>query len=270
MAPDISLPDLGIPEEAGELPPECFDAEGDLALCGCIRTPDCSSTACTSGTRCEDDGCDGRRCIGAGHPCVDATDCPAGGTCTSTAVGSVCQPPGAACRDDRECPVGYSCEGGGCVDRRVTCGNDLETCPVGYVCDLVLRQGQAICRRLDTPCTRDELCPQPGACFDIDGDGERECVPADLDCVAASCAGTSLCGAQANAKRYLCGPLGGCAEQSCSAPNVCIDYAGDGRPFCAPAGSCDAHSDCPVNQLCALPHLETTPRCFGSVIGDPP
>lgn len=268
---DSGLPDLGIPDEAGELPPSCFDSEGELALCNCIITPDCSAAACATGTRCEDDGCGGRRCIAEGHPCVDASDCPAGGTCAAVGAGSVCRPPAGVCRDDRECPVGFGCEAGACVDRRVLCDNELNTCPVGYVCDYALRQGQAFCRRWDTPCTRAENCPQPGACFDIDGDGARECVPPEPECVASTCAGMgTVCGAQAQSKRYSCGPLGSCGVQTCAAPNVCVDYAGDGRPFCAPAGSCDEHSDCPAQQLCALPHLEMTPRCVGSAIGGLP
>ncbi|MBK7155311.1 MAG: hypothetical protein IPH72_26615 [Sandaracinaceae bacterium] len=151
--------------------------DGNLDLCSCLITADCSSTACAAGTRCEDDGCGGQRCVTVGHPCVDATDCPNGGTCVDSPAGRSCRSPGPNCRDDRECPLGFACEGMDCVDRRIACDNQGTTfdCPIGYVCDFLQRQGQAFCRRMDIACTHDAMCPQPAACFDLDGDGAREC-----------------------------------------------------------------------------------------------
>ena len=265
------IPDLGIPPGAGDIPVECLDTNGDVDLCRCLQTTDCSTVACPTGTVCEDDGCGGQRCVPAGHPCTDANDCPAGGTCEDTAAGRACRPPGAVCRDDRECPLGFSCEGATCVDRRVPCDNTPFSCPVGYVCDLVQQRTQAFCRRMDTPCATAAACAQPAACYDLDGDGDKECVTAELMCLPSTCAPDErICGPQNEEKGYSCGLLGSCAVQPCASPLVCIDFAGDGRPFCAPPGMCDAHADCAPGELCAIPHLEMSPRCVGPATGGTP
>lgn len=264
------LPDLDIPDPV-ELPESCFDGEGQLDLCGCLTSTDCSSVACTGGTMCIDDGCGGQRCVTAGHPCVDASDCPAGGTCEDSPAGRSCRPPGPSCRDDRECPLGFACESMACVDRRVYCDTAAFACPIGYTCDQNQQFGQAFCRRVDVACHRSETCPQPGACYDLDGDGVGECVPEELMCVPELCVPDGrICGAQPEEKGYRCGFLGSCAVQGCPVPLLCTDFAGDGRPTCAPAGTCDAHSDCPAGEICATPHFEMSPRCVGSAVGGTP
>jgi hypothetical protein len=265
------LPDLGIPPDVDVIPAECLDSNGDVDLCSCLVAPDCSSVACPTGTTCVDDGCGGQRCMSAGHPCVDASDCPAGGTCEDSVTGRSCRAPSAVCRDDRECPLGFSCEADVCVNRRVPCDTEAYSCPVGYVCDFLQQQSQAFCRRIDVPCNNSAVCVQPGACYDLDGDGSKECVPAELSCVPSVCAPDSrICGAQPEEKGYTCGFLGSCVEQPCESPFACVDYAGDGRPFCAAPGSCDAHSDCGPGELCALPHTEMSPRCVGPANGGTP
>ncbi|MCB9659715.1 MAG: hypothetical protein R3B40_16925 [Polyangiales bacterium] len=266
-----ALPDLDIPPGGDEIPPECLDGDGEIDLCACLTTTDCSSTACPSGTVCADDGCGGARCVAAGHPCVDDRDCAAGATCEDSAAGRSCRSPDPNCRNDRECPLGFTCESSACVDRRVPCDTDPLSCPVGYVCDFAQQATQAFCRRIDVPCHDSRVCVQPGACYDLDGDGEKECVPDELMCVPSTCASQGrICGAQPEEKGYTCGFLGSCAEQPCPSSSACIDYAGDGRPFCAPMGSCTSHSDCAPSQICAQPHLEMSPRCVGAATGGNP
>lgn len=260
------------PRIDGGVRADCVEDDfGVIDNCACIEAPDCSGgEACADGTTCVDDGCGGRRCVLAGHPCVTDGDCPAGSSCTSTVSGTICRSV-TACAGSADCPLGFACESGACVDRRVSCGLDAP-CPIGFTCLLGSRDGAAFCRRVDLACATEAPCAVP-TCVDVDGDGATECAPALTSCVLDGCdapdAGTT-CYDQPGRFRgpttvYGCGDYGPCPADGCASGFECLDLWGDGRPECVPpSGACARTADCPARQVCAPPMAPGPPTCQGS------
>ncbi|NOY90463.1 MAG: hypothetical protein GXP55_04575 [Deltaproteobacteria bacterium] len=241
----------GGPDGGGGVP------DGGIDPCDAITTELCGAgDACPTTQICLDDGCGGRRCVDSGRVCSSRTDCPAGSSCAAAAGGGVCVNPTGGCTDSRDCPLGFACEADACVDRRSPCSPALD-CPRGYTCT-GLGVGVPFCVPVHIPC--DGSCTI-GECFDVDGDGDTECIFGGECLVSSECPTGQICG---SVPAGTCGDFGPCnAASGCPSGEECIDLASDGVPVCVPTGgTCSNDTDCALGQICAVPLAGGPPRCI--------
>ena len=241
---------------------ECKNDDGCCAAgCNFANDNDCSCTPKTCATNAcgsIDDGCGST---------VNCGGCANGKACeNNVCVLSVKEDVGGACADPTGC-VGASCittpdfGGGFCTD---VCTDDFG-CPQGTHCIDMPGYASKFC---SPHCQADNDCRPGGVygCWDVDGDGNKECAPKPTgnSQVGGACNGLSDCDDWSN--RCLSGSPGGYCfapcilNFDCPGTTVCLN-ATQGNGHCAQR--CEQTSDCRSGYDCQV----STNNITGEMIG---
>lgn len=232
---------------------------------------------CDVGSVCIESGCtlDGaaiKRCVFAGGGACNTTDdCPPERECVEVPLeGKRCIKTTPGCSTRFDCVAGFACENGSCVDRRVPCDVDGD-CPKNHVCG---NSGASeFCVRIHQGCAEEFDCVGLAPhCADVDGDGNSECAgvfdpnaPTLETCTNASCGDPSapVCEAGMVGSTSECGRYGLClSDDDCVSGDICAALWPDGRKECVPSGGdCTTFTDCPIQQVCAVPREGGPPAC---------
>lgn len=226
----------------------------DLCLCGFHRPPCGPGDTCDPGQVCIDDGCL-RVCVPSGAECSSNVDCPEPSTCRFNGETLSCSLPATGCVDSRNCSPGFACIAGTCTDRRIGCGgpDGVADCPMNFYCDS--SNGPPHCSRVLRPCGTSTSCPATTVCFDVDNDGDGECVAPGMCDDNTDCPARSTCQTEPIALVASCGRYGPCRNDGdCAADEYCVDIWGDGVRECIDIGSdCERITDCPTGSICGTP-----------------
>lgn len=168
------------------------------------------------------------------------------------------------CTTNDECPLGHVCDGGDCIPSgegnvcdlcgsHEDCGGPSDSC-VRYP-DGVSRCGRA-CRE-DADCATAPGCgARTCLCQEMSGGGQRQCAPADLDCVEGpecenddQCPDGMVCQDQECVPRG-CSELGNpCETRGDCCSGMCLDgLCSQGCDWLNPGGSCPSGFYCSIQE----------------------
>lgn len=221
--------------------------------------PGCTDdTQCAAGETCnvETGACAPAGTITTGEACAaceDATECPAGWSCSTIATGKACLPP---CTSNNDCATGWSCQtvdptagSMACAPAGYKCqGCITDGCPAGQTCNTINGQCYAPQSTCGT-CQYDWECGSNGACVKT-SDGPRVCM--ERCSGGTACAADTTCQMDPDDAVEVC--KGACEEAGlpcdgqCQGATpfckneLCVQCTDD--THCSDGGTCDMNGFC--------------------------